>query len=212
MAKLVDRLTALEVKRLTKVGMHPDGRGLYLQVDTGGAKSWIYRYTLNGRVRAMGLGPTHRISLAEARGLASRARDLKAEGIDPIDHRQEARPKPRVQAPQKPVFTFKAAAEGYIRANSAAWRNDKHRAQWSSTLKAYAEPVFGQLAVQEIDTELVLQGWSRFGASRPRPPAAFAGALKRSWIGRRFAATARATTPRGGRGTWTRSFLPSRRL
>lgn len=157
MAKLVDRLTALEVKRLTRIGMHPDGRGLYLQVDTGGAKSWIYRYTLNGRVRAMGLGPTHRISLAEARGLASRARDLKAEGIDPIDHRLAAKPQPQVQASPKPVFTFKAAAEGYIRANSAAWRSDKHRAQWSSTLKAYADPVFGHLAVQEIDTELVLQ-------------------------------------------------------
>jgi hypothetical protein len=64
MASLIDRLTAMEVKHLQTVGMHPDGRGLYLRIHAGGSKPWIYRYTLNGRVRAMGLGPTHVVSLA----------------------------------------------------------------------------------------------------------------------------------------------------
>lgn len=162
MARLIDRLTALEVKRLTTVGMHPDGRGLYLQIHTGGSKSWIYRYTLNGRIRAMGLGPTHLVSLAEARALAQDARLLKAQGVDPLDARAASKPAPEPAAPAKEAeadngLAFKDAAAAYIRANSAAWRNAKHQAQWSATLEAYAYPAFGDRPVGEIDTKLVLK-------------------------------------------------------
>jgi integrase len=161
MGRLVDRLTALEVKRLAKVGMHPDGRGLYLQIHAGGSKSWIYRYTLNGRVRAMGLGPTHLVSLAEARTMAQEARLLKAQGFDPLDARAALKPKP-APTPAKEAepdrgMAFKAAAAAYIRANSAGWDNAKHEAQWSATLETYAYPAFGDLPVGEINTTLVLK-------------------------------------------------------
>jgi hypothetical protein len=33
--------------------------GLYLQVSADGAKSWIFRFMLDGRAREMGLGPLH---------------------------------------------------------------------------------------------------------------------------------------------------------
>ena len=62
MARLWERLTALQVKRTTRPGMHPDGGGLYLMVQKGGGKSWVYRYMLQGRAREMGLGPAHTIS------------------------------------------------------------------------------------------------------------------------------------------------------
>lgn len=164
MARLIDRLTALEVKRLAKVGMHPDGRGLYLQVHNGGSKSWIYRYTLKGRVRAMGLGPTHRVSLAEARAQAQAARLLRDQGLDPIAARAAATPPPEPPSPPKTReiavaeagLAFKDAAAAYIRTNSAAWRNAKHQAQWSATLATYAYPVFGDRPVSEIDTAMVL--------------------------------------------------------
>jgi integrase len=174
MARLVDRLTALEVKRLNAVGMHPDGRGLYLQVHTGGSKSWIYRYTLNGRIRAMGLGPTHLVSLAQARALAQDARLLKAQGVDPLDARAASKPPPEPSSPAnsgkveakaateaaaatESRLVFKDAAAAYIRANSAAWRNAKHLGQWSATLETYAYPVFGDRPVDQIDTALVLK-------------------------------------------------------
>jgi hypothetical protein len=60
MAHLVGRLTALKVAKVKKPGMYADGAGLYLQVTGDGeskvAKSWIYRFTLRGRSREMGLG------------------------------------------------------------------------------------------------------------------------------------------------------------
>ncbi|MGJ5092889.1 Arm DNA-binding domain-containing protein [Bradyrhizobium oligotrophicum] len=60
MAHLVGRLTALKVTKVKKPGMYADGAGLYLQVTGDGqdtpAKSWIFRFTLRGRSREMGLG------------------------------------------------------------------------------------------------------------------------------------------------------------
>jgi hypothetical protein len=41
--------------------MYADGEGLYLQVGSGGAKSWIYRFTLNGRERYLGLGSANAV-------------------------------------------------------------------------------------------------------------------------------------------------------
>jgi hypothetical protein len=55
----------------------PTEGGLYLQV-TGGARSWIYRYTLNGRSREMGLGSLNAVTLSEARARAAEARRLKS--------------------------------------------------------------------------------------------------------------------------------------
>ena len=36
--------------------MYPDGGGLYLQVANSNAKSWLFRYAIDGRDRYMGLG------------------------------------------------------------------------------------------------------------------------------------------------------------
>ncbi|MGC1236431.1 MAG: Arm DNA-binding domain-containing protein, partial [Xanthobacteraceae bacterium] len=62
MAKTIDRLTALKVQKIKTAGYHADGGGLWLQVSGKNAKSWIYRYSLRGRTREMGLGSAHKLS------------------------------------------------------------------------------------------------------------------------------------------------------
>ena len=66
-----------------------DGGGLYLQIATGNTKSWLFRYTLHGKAREMGLGPVAEapdgVPVAKARALASAARALLRDGKDPID-------------------------------------------------------------------------------------------------------------------------------
>ncbi len=52
--------------------------------------------------------------------------------------------------------TFKALAERYIARHEATWKNDKHRAQWKSTLIAYAYPSIGALDVAAIGRGAVL--------------------------------------------------------
>ena len=77
------------------------------------------------------------------------------EGIDPIEVRRAQRVQAALEAAT--ALTFKDCTEQYLAAHGAGWRNAKHAAQWSSTLKTYAEPVIGALAVQSIDTALVMK-------------------------------------------------------
>jgi Arm domain-containing DNA-binding protein len=49
------KLTALAVKNAGP-GRHGDGGGLWLQVGPTGTKAWLFRYMIDGRARAMGLG------------------------------------------------------------------------------------------------------------------------------------------------------------
>ena len=135
--------------------MYPDGGGLYLQVTASGAKSWIYRFTLHGRTREMGLGPLHTISLAMAREKATECRRLRLNGVDPIEVRRDERIQAQLEAAR--AMTFKNAADAFVRSHKAGWRNAKHAAQWKSTLTTYAEPVIGSLSVQAIDTGLVMR-------------------------------------------------------
>ena len=52
----IHRLNALAVTRASTPGMYADGAGLYLQVTHADARSWIFRYSLRGKPREMGLG------------------------------------------------------------------------------------------------------------------------------------------------------------
>src|SRR5208282_5042852 len=98
---------------------------LYLQVTGDGAervaKSWIYRYHLRGRAREMGLGSFATYSLAEAREKARKCRQLRDEGIDPLEARRTARA--RATLDEAKSLSFKACTEHYIAAHGAAWRN-----------------------------------------------------------------------------------------
>jgi integrase len=155
MTRTIGRLKALRLDRLTKPGLHADGGGLCLQITSAAARSWVYRFMLAGRARAMGLGSFPDVSLAEARERAAECRRLRANGIDPIEARDGDRAKARTGAAQS--ITFKECAERYIESHKAGWRNPKHAAQWTATLASYAHPAFGGLPVQSIDTGLVLK-------------------------------------------------------
>jgi integrase len=153
-----ERLTALKVARTKTPGMYADGGGLYLQVTegtTGINKSWIYRFTLAGKTREMGLGPHPLYGLAEARALALDARRLRHQGVDPIEHRRAARAQAQLDAAK--AMTFRQCADAYVASHRPSWRNASHVAQWSSTLATYADPIIGALPVQAIDTQLVLK-------------------------------------------------------
>lgn len=157
-ARATERLTDLAVRRLKKPGTWADGRGLYLQVTDSGAKSWLFRYRrlppASGE-RWMGLGPYPDVSLAAARAQAQRCRELRRQGADPIDRRRAEQAAARLEAAKS--ITFRHCATAHVEAHRAAWRNDKHAGQWTSTLEAYAHPILGDLPVAGVDTGLVLR-------------------------------------------------------
>ena len=155
MPRQQQRLTALKVTRLTRPGLYGDGGGLTLQITPTGAKSWLFRYMVAGKAHGMGLGPTHTVSLVEARQKALAARKLLLDGINPLAARKQNRI--AAQLANARAMTFDQCAEAYILAHKASWKNAKHLTQWTNTLKAYASPVFGHLPVAEIDTGLVMK-------------------------------------------------------
>jgi integrase len=168
MGRGIERLTALTVTRARKPGLYADGGHLYLQVTKRRRKdsahqdhrrdltrSWIFRFKLHGRARDMGLGSLHSVSLSQARAKARSARELLADGIDPIDAKRAAHEQAALDAGK--AITFKEASGKYIAGHRAGWSNAKHAAQWESTLAAYAYPVIGALSVQAIDTTQVLK-------------------------------------------------------
>lgn len=155
MGRAVGRLSATLVAKTRKTGLHADGGGLYLQVTGAGARSWVYRFTLGGKTREMGLGSLQAVSLAQARQKATECRRQCAEGIDPIEARNAARSAARLEAAR--AMTFDQCATAYIEAHEASWRNAKHRQQWRNTLDTYAKPIIGALPVQDVDLSLVMK-------------------------------------------------------
>ena len=142
------KLTALAVKRAEKPGLVGDGLGLWLQVRSAENKSWLFRYRMAGRQRAMGLGPVHLISLSDAREMARDAGKLVRQGVDPIEQRRQS----RVDAAGAGM-TFRKAAEACIASREGEWRNLKHRGQWSATLEAYVYPMIGDRDVGLVTTD-----------------------------------------------------------
>jgi Phage integrase central domain/Arm DNA-binding domain len=103
----------------------------------------------------MGLGALHTYTLDEARELARKARQQLKEGIDPVDARQADRAARALEAARS--VAFEEAAQQYFDAHERKWRNAKSRAQFLSSLKAYAFPKIGKLPVAAIDTGMVLK-------------------------------------------------------
>jgi integrase len=155
MARKVNRLSARQVETISDKGRYADGNGLWLQVTNQVTKSWLFRFTLNGKQRQMGLGPVHTVSLAEARSKALKCRQTILEGLDPIDERSRKRQAHLAETVSTKTFAW--CAGEYIAAHEAGWKNAKHAAQWSATLETYAFPIIGELSVAAIDTNLVVQ-------------------------------------------------------
>ncbi len=138
-------LTAAKVKALTKLGMHHDGRGLYLRVAPGGSKGWMLRATIDGRRRDIGLGGYPAVSLAKARQFADAHRLAVAEGRDPLVEKRRAK-----------MPTFAEAAAKVHEVNLPRWKNGKHTDQWINTLRSHAFPAIGKLPLDRIERRDVL--------------------------------------------------------
>jgi integrase len=145
-------LTDKKVASITKPGRYGDGRGLYLQVSQFGTKAWIYRYTIGGHVRDMGLGSAGSISLKLARELAREQHTHLLRGDDPIELRKSKRE--RIQVERAARKTFRECAEGFLAKHAAEWRSDRHRHEVKRTLDI-ASKHFGDTDVAAIDTSHV---------------------------------------------------------
>ena len=125
MAKLlttqgVDKLKAGTVRREI-----PDARlqGLYLIIQTSGAKSWALRYRYGGRPRKMTLGPYPAIDLAKARKRAGDAIEALADGYDPAIAQRHAKARESHCGGDRDAFgsVVRMFIERHARARTRSW-------------------------------------------------------------------------------------------
>ena len=178
MARQIHRLTDIVIRRLMKPGMHNDGNGLYLKIKETGTRSWVLRYKRglrpDGTPRShfMGLGPYPAVSLAKAREKADCARAQLRNGVNPIEERRSP------AAASKKVVSFREAAERYIAAHEAGWRNEKHRYQWNATVLEYAGGFIGEMNVAAIETNDILRVLEPIWTAKPDTATRLRGRLE----------------------------------
>ena len=139
------KLTAAFVRGVKKPGKYGDQHGLMLRVQPSGSKAWIWRGTVNGRRRDLGLGRYPYVSLAEARAKAFDYRKTALDGGDPVLLRAGGVP------------TFTTAAESVIALHAGKWKpGGKSEESWRSSLGTYVLPAIGSKRVDEITTADVM--------------------------------------------------------
>ena len=160
-------LTARKVVT-AKPGKYSDGGNLYLIVSPSGSRKWVLRFTWRGRAKEMGLGSAATVSLADAREKAATARRKIAQGLNPIDERKRT----------SGVPTFGEMADQVREALSAGFRNEKHKAQWKSTLATYAAPLRDK-PVDTITTDDVLAILKPIWTTKPETASRVRGRIEK---------------------------------
>jgi integrase len=113
-------------------------RGLALQMQPSGFRSWKCIYSRHGRVRWFHLGAADAISLSDARKLAARVMFKVSEGGDPQAERRAERTR----------GTFAELAEQYVQ--QYAKKKNKSWAQAERDVRVYALPRLGNLPANGI--------------------------------------------------------------
>lgn len=163
-------LSAKEVDAKRDVGMHWVSDNLYLQIREPGTRSWLFRYWVDGKPKVIGLGAAKDVTLAKARDQAERLRIQIRDGADPAADRIAAKVQKKVEragAVAARVPTFEECGREYINAHEPSWSNDKHRAQWPSTLKMYVYPQIGKKPVNEIAIEDIVKVLKPIWTTKP---------------------------------------------
>ncbi|MER8783373.1 integrase arm-type DNA-binding domain-containing protein [Mesorhizobium sp. M1006] len=137
------KLSETRIRTLNKAGIYSDGDGLFLRVRKEGSRQWFLIYKRAGKRTELGLGGygfgTAPVSLALAREKAEVVRQRLARG-DELSARK----------------TFVDVMDDVIALKEKSFRNEKHKAQWSMTLREYAKPLHKR-PIAEISRDDVVE-------------------------------------------------------
>ena len=144
-------LSAAFCRTVARPGRYCDGNGLYLHVEPSGARRWVQRLVIHGKLRALGLGSFALVPLAQAREQALANRRLARAGGDPRAGER--------RAPGIP--TFEEAVDKVLAIHGATWKaGGKNAQRWRATLGEYAYPRLGGKGIDRVtsaDVMAVLQ-------------------------------------------------------
>lgn len=166
MPKAAKEVSAAEVRKISKPGLHPIGgvSGLMLQVAASGSKSWILRvstgetrYSKSGKQyaarRDIGLGGFPSVTLSGAREAAREVRKQLSSGVDPVAEKKAARE--ALRAARAKRITFYEAAHSCH--NTKEFSSAKHRKDWIASLERYAFEHIGDLPVGAVELPHIIK-------------------------------------------------------
>lgn len=157
-------LTPLFVtKKRLAPGRYADGDRLFLHVRENGKREWVFRYTSpSGRKRDMSLGDVGSVDLLQARQQAGLARAALYRGEDPLELRDEKYAKAKAEEQQRQEekrrerLTLARVARDYHEKIEGQFRNEKHRAQWISSLEQHVPAEIWNAPIDSIDADTLL--------------------------------------------------------
>lgn len=189
-----NKLSARQVATLTKPNVYSDGGGLYLRVRTSG-RSWIFIGTFAGKRIELGLGNALDVTLAKARERATEIRTMLIDGIDPRAERAKA----KIKVKDEPAVTFGKFAMELVDDIEEGFKNPKHRQQWRSTLKSYAQPLF-EVPIDQVTTEQILAVLQPIWLSKAETASRLRGRIERVLDAAKVKGLRSGENPARGRG------------
>lgn len=141
------KLTAVAIKKAGD-GKLFDGNGLELRKkDVTGR--WVWRYSLAGKRREMGLGSYPAVGLADARRERDRWALVLAQSLDPITARDAAREAALADTTREDP-RLEDLAQQVLDARKAGLRREGKSARWLSPLQVHVFPKIGKKPVSTI--------------------------------------------------------------
>ena len=117
-----------------------DGGGLYLFVNTKGARYWRYDYRFAGARKTLALGVYPEVSLKDARERHAGAREMLANNLDPSAQKKLQ----KLHANEESNNTFAAVAD--------EWR-ERHLAEKSQSYRVRSERILRKISIPPLDSD-----------------------------------------------------------
>ena len=122
-----------------------DAGGMYLEVSPAGSKRWFLKYRIAGVEKKLALGSYPEVSLMEARKRRDAAKQVKAEGRDPVQVRKIE----KLKATRTDGDTFKAIALEWYAKQAPQW-SESHASRMLRQLERDLFPWIGERRISEI--------------------------------------------------------------
>jgi len=122
-----------------------DAGGMYLEVSPAGSKRWFLKYRIAGVEKKLALGSYPEVSLMEARKRRDAAKQVKAEGRDPVQVRKIE----KLKATRTDGETFKAIALEWYAKQAPQW-SESHASRMLRQLERDLFPWIGERRISEI--------------------------------------------------------------
>ncbi|MCX7192424.1 MAG: tyrosine-type recombinase/integrase [Proteobacteria bacterium] len=129
-----------------------DMGGLQLHVSPTGARLWRYKYRIAGKESSFSIGNYPDTTLAKAREIHGKARDLVQQGIHPIHHRKQQ----ELERFLASGNTFKSIATDWIAQKKSKW-SAYYQLQVERGMRVDVYPDIGSIPIKQITAAHILK-------------------------------------------------------